>query len=410
MENQTSNRGWNPTARVGVHLVALTFLRQFGWIEREQPISDYGIDMHIEIAINGNPTGQLFGLQIKTGPSYFARDNGHAYLFDEGNKRHLEYWLDQSIPVLLVLCDPAMDKILWVQVERHKVIERINGWHIEVPKSNILTESKDAILEIYNDASGFTLIDESDYSYVLARRIKALYRVDNHFCRSRSVMRNMIPHFVKVHQESTLFPNTPLKAHLGPRNADIVTLFFYESVLQEKHGTAFCRATWENPNLPAGSRGVAFEVSEIIDGIRVCWDNSNSSLPDRVHSNRLSKGEFIEEANSFRMHLLEIQHLFSVSLLELKSGGGLETFRIRVGQIGEQFDPVDSGVDRIGFPPEMCIPARERLIKAKGEISSFIFFAQSNYLEDSYRIELLDKALNGFWEEDKRLGEALTML
>lgn len=412
MENQQPIKGrWNPTERVGVHLVALTFLRQFGWIEREQPISDYGIDMHIEIAMNGNPTGQLLGLQIKTGSSYFTNDKGHAYVFDRGDKRHLEYWLDQAIPVLLVLCDQLNGLILWVHVERSKVVETINGWRIEVPKSNVLQDSKDAILRIYYDPRGFTLIDETDYSYVRARRIKAQYRVDKHFCRSRSVLRNMIPHLVKVHQESTLYTNADLKAHLGSRKADIVTLFFYGSVLQEMDGTSFCRATWVNPSLPAEFRGVETEASEIIDdGIRIQWDNSNSSLEDRVHANSLSKGEFIQKANSYHLALLEMQAELFDSLISFKGDQDLDTFRIRVATAEDWFAPVDSEINKIGFPPEMCRPAKVSLTKARDEITSFIFFAKSDYLEHDYMLECLAKALDRFADEDKRLITALEKL
>jgi len=57
--------------RIGVHKVGLKFLQDFNWIEREQPISDYGIDMHVEIINEGIPTGQLIALQIKSGDSYF---------------------------------------------------------------------------------------------------------------------------------------------------------------------------------------------------------------------------------------------------------------------------------------------------------------------------------------------------
>lgn len=39
--------------KVGVHKVALIFLEEFGWIEREQTVSDVGIDIQVE---NGQPT------------------------------------------------------------------------------------------------------------------------------------------------------------------------------------------------------------------------------------------------------------------------------------------------------------------------------------------------------------------
>ena len=66
---------FNPIERIGVHEVALVFLKAFGWIEREQPISDFGIDMHVEIVQEGRPTGQMIALQIKSGKSFFEEKN-----------------------------------------------------------------------------------------------------------------------------------------------------------------------------------------------------------------------------------------------------------------------------------------------------------------------------------------------
>ncbi|MFH1829503.1 MAG: DUF4365 domain-containing protein [Pseudomonadota bacterium] len=58
------------TERIGVHKFALTILEKFNWLEREQPIADYGIDLHVEIVEDGKPTGMLYAIQIKSGKSY----------------------------------------------------------------------------------------------------------------------------------------------------------------------------------------------------------------------------------------------------------------------------------------------------------------------------------------------------
>ncbi len=47
---------------------------QLGWMWREQPILDYGIDGQIEICDDDRkPTGRLFAVQSKGGESYFYR-------------------------------------------------------------------------------------------------------------------------------------------------------------------------------------------------------------------------------------------------------------------------------------------------------------------------------------------------
>jgi histone deacetylase complex regulatory component SIN3 len=42
------------TERISIHKFALCFLERFGWIEREQYVTDQGIDTQVEIVENGN--------------------------------------------------------------------------------------------------------------------------------------------------------------------------------------------------------------------------------------------------------------------------------------------------------------------------------------------------------------------
>ena len=57
------------TGRVGVYAVALAIEKSLGWILREQPTSDHGIDAHVEIVDERDVTGRLIALQIKSGKS-----------------------------------------------------------------------------------------------------------------------------------------------------------------------------------------------------------------------------------------------------------------------------------------------------------------------------------------------------
>ena len=56
------------TERIGTSSVQKLF-EEIKYIFREQPISDYGIDAHIEIVQNEIVTGQLIAAQIKSGAS-----------------------------------------------------------------------------------------------------------------------------------------------------------------------------------------------------------------------------------------------------------------------------------------------------------------------------------------------------
>lgn len=120
------------TGQKGVNAVEAIFL-DMGWLFRRQLESDFGIDAQAEIVEEGRPTGQLIALQIKSGPSFFTKKKGNDFVF-YGRSRHLEYWENHSLPVILVLHNPESGLTLWQRVERHRVTEGKDGsWSIAIP-------------------------------------------------------------------------------------------------------------------------------------------------------------------------------------------------------------------------------------------------------------------------------------
>ena len=75
---------YSSTERIGVSAID-NKISSLGWIFREQPIVDMGIDAHIEV-VDVNPTGKLLGVQIKTGASHFT--NHYNYLLYYGKVIH----------------------------------------------------------------------------------------------------------------------------------------------------------------------------------------------------------------------------------------------------------------------------------------------------------------------------------
>lgn len=137
---------YSPTERIGVSHVENIFTSQFGWIFRDQPISDMGIDSHLEIVEKGAATGSLLALQIKTGESYFKKQGDDYVFYIKGD--HYEYWLSHSLPVFLVMHNPADNMTLW-QVVNERTTERLQkSWKLVIPSTNALdSKAKDAFLQ-----------------------------------------------------------------------------------------------------------------------------------------------------------------------------------------------------------------------------------------------------------------------
>jgi hypothetical protein len=138
--------------RVGVNAVEALILKEFGWFFREQPISDYGIDAHIEeMGEDGKPTGKLIALQIKSGPSYFDPKND-GYIF-RGEPRHLEYWTNHSLPVFIILHNPESALTIWQKIDRKLVKEAEKSWSIFIPATNVLNASAKQYFEQESSAT-----------------------------------------------------------------------------------------------------------------------------------------------------------------------------------------------------------------------------------------------------------------
>lgn len=127
------------TERIGVAKLELLFA-SCSWLFREQFVQDYGIDAQVEIVKDAYPTGHLIAIQIKTGASYFSESTDTAYIFRTEDK-HVDYWKGHSLPVILVLCNPDEDLLLWQSISEKTAVSTGKGWKIEVPKHQILNEN-----------------------------------------------------------------------------------------------------------------------------------------------------------------------------------------------------------------------------------------------------------------------------
>jgi len=286
---------FTPIDRIGVHKIALIFLQKFGWVEREQPISDFGIDMHVEIVQNQKPTGQIFALQIKSGRSYFSEENENSFVY-RGQKKHLDYWLSHSLPVLIVLYNPENNCSYWEFIDSSKVVNLEKGWKLEIPKKNILEKSIDKIKQFYSNPNHYTTLNTSDASHNGARRISAKILVESIQAQNRFSMKKMIPHIIEKFRNSDYYRNEITKKKHGDKLADVVLLFFYDGIQQVERGLPFCRVIWneENCKFPVNP----FTPDEVIvNNIGIAWDKNYTIFSDLIPENELPKGFYLETAD-----------------------------------------------------------------------------------------------------------------
>jgi len=133
----------NLTDRRGVNLVEGLVLNEFGWVFREQHVSDEGVDAQIETRSEQRTTGRLLALQIKTGPSYFSepKDDGWILRFKE---RHARLWLDHALPVIIVLVDPVAGTAYWQRVTPSTIVPSGKSFKVHVPATQTVPSARDS--------------------------------------------------------------------------------------------------------------------------------------------------------------------------------------------------------------------------------------------------------------------------
>jgi hypothetical protein len=177
------------TERKGINAVEAAFL-DFGWLFREQTISDFGLDAHVEVTEDGKPTGKLIALQIKSGSSHF-RKRGDGYVF-RGDLRHLEYWTNHSLPVFIILHNPDDGLILWQKVERRLATVTDKGWSISIPADHVLDRKSKQYFEngIADDEEAirrFYFAIDSEVMTLFAEKEQVYFKIDKWINKSLSI-------------------------------------------------------------------------------------------------------------------------------------------------------------------------------------------------------------------------------
>lgn len=341
--------GSSITERVGIHKVALCFLQKFGWIEREQYVADQGIDTQIEIVENGNPTGLLYCIQVKTGKSYIKEiGDCITYYADE---RHINYWLNHSLPVLLVICDPDSDTKYWDFVTPHNVAKTNKGWKINVPKENQLDDERsiDKIRSYYFSNENFTILESGiDTSHALSRRIsmKVVLRGKT----PNVVIEGQLPKLIEGLKRSDYYRSEIVENRFRDQPADCVWIWFYRNFEQYRNGLPFCTAFWNHPDSEAPTKLPSNDKE--IDGIYIKY--SSIELPDDILNQRLTKGKYLKTIDLFLLETKNIVENITEAYTQFLSDKDISLLKQSVSLFRLQFESLLAEDYRQNYPPLEC--------------------------------------------------------
>jgi tetratricopeptide (TPR) repeat protein len=138
------------TGELAVATVGRYVMGVLRWAFRAQPILDYGIDAQVEIKAGAKPTGRLLALQIKGGPSWFNEPTEQGWIF-RPKPKHVDYWLNGSLPVFVVLVDIESDTCYWEYVTSKNLTSTGKGYKLTIPRTQTIDAASSAWLKIVAD-------------------------------------------------------------------------------------------------------------------------------------------------------------------------------------------------------------------------------------------------------------------
>ncbi len=290
MKSQTTDE----TEQCGIGIAIETFCR-LGFAFREQPVRDYGIDAHAELIKSEQATGQILGIQLKSGASYFSERNETGFIF-RTDEKHINYWCNHALPVLICLCDVDTRNIYWQVVNRETAISTGKGYKIIVPVTQIINSSSvetlQKMLTPIVPATRYTIFKTNDSSHGTAKRYSFAVVINGTATKSEiaSIVRQVTKNGIK----SRYYRDHITENKYADSDAQVVWTFIYPTPEDYQRGALWiCRTIWIDNNLDEQFRPSSFEGENIGDDIIVDWNTNYHEWSNFYSEGTASKEKYL---------------------------------------------------------------------------------------------------------------------
>lgn len=308
------------TERRGIAL-AMDVFESLGFAFREQSESDYGIDAHAERIELEHPTGQLVGIQIKTGASYLSERTATAIIF-RADSDHVDYWLHHALPVIICLCDVDNRKIYWQTVTNETAISTGKGYRFDVPVSQFLDDqSVPQLVDLLTPLVApdrYTIFKTEDVSHGLAKRYS--FKVVINGTASKTEVASIVRQVTTEGAKRRYHRNHLVEGLWGDADAHVVWTFVYPCAEDEARCNHICRSLWINDSLDEDARPLAMEGENIGGGIFVEWNENYQFLAQLTSTDTLMKEDYLNLTIPWINELKQLLENVGSGLLSLKAG------------------------------------------------------------------------------------------
>jgi hypothetical protein len=136
-----------------------------GWFFRPNHLEhDFGIDGYMDIITDsGQITGKSIAFQLKSGSSYFTDQNEIGIIF-KGERKHLNYYLNLEIPILIIILDINSRIAFWEVFDGAKTEQSGDNWKMTIPRMHQLNvNSKKELLKFVGPITDYVSQLENEW-------------------------------------------------------------------------------------------------------------------------------------------------------------------------------------------------------------------------------------------------------
>lgn len=396
------------TERIGVGLVQIA-VERLGQIFREQNAHDYGIDAHMELTENGKATGRLLGLQIKTGDSYFQDTIGADFIF-RGDDSHLDYWLNHSLPILMVICNPKTNNIYWQVISNTTVQKTKKAWKIRIPKNRSIDQS--SMLQLNElatpivPADRYTELSFSDHSHATVKRYTLELLLNGHFTKPEiaAVARQVIEEV----RTRTYYRNEMVKAHWGKSPAHDVGLYIYLSMRDKHDANWICHASWVNAEIVRNPETGLYDGEDVGKGVIIKWNKNYQKMQALLSRHACAKDQYLAELDALRMEIVAlVENAIKLTQDHYRSMPSSGAYIKAMHDLYPNADRIYNAADKMGYPPTQCQDVDTRFQRLVFDVYDIFYPFSERGLKTysgQYRTRVVKDAIRSYQENASRLG------
>jgi len=359
---------------MGVGIV-MTAFESLGFAFREQSVSDYGIDAHAELIRSGKPTGQLLGIQIKSGPSYFSEPNNVGFVF-RTDQAHVEYWQKHALPVLICICDVETKIIYWQVVNHETAVSTGKGYKFIIPKNQIIDKlSKNDLCNLVAPivtTDRYTILKTDDVSHGMVKRYSIKVVVNGR--ATKAEIAAIVRQVTIEGQKSRYYRNHLVEDQWGNSDAHIVWTYIYLSAEDHHRCNHICKSQWIHKDLEQSLRPLNLEGENVGDNIIVDWNREYDSLSKFYSENTLSKEEYLNIIRPLTTELKSLLSEIEGALVRLSNNDIDEnTFLMLTKNARTRLDKIYFETQNLSFSPYECYEVDMKL-------GSFLAYLHNIYI------------------------------